>query len=141
MGDDDEIEIPEISLHAISGIPTSQKMRIPCVIKETRVVLLADTGSTHNFLSTKLAAQLGLEPNKHTAVEVMVANGERLSSKGKCSAVPVWLEGTLFTLEFFLIDLQGYDSILGLQWLKTLGLILWDFTVLSMSFMREGVGR
>jgi hypothetical protein len=92
----------------------------------------------HNFLNTKLAEKLGLVPDKHTAFEVMVANGERLLSKGKCSAVPVLLEGTCFILEFFLIDLQGYDSVLGAQWLKTLGPILWDFASLHMSFTWQG---
>jgi hypothetical protein len=89
VGDDNEIEIPEISLHAISGLPTPQTMRILGVIKEAQVALLADTGSTHNILSTELAEQLGLEPDKHTSFEVMVASGKRLCSKGKCSAVLV----------------------------------------------------
>ncbi len=134
-GDEDEFEIPEISLHAISGVPNPQTMRISGMIKEARVILLADTGSTHNFLNSKLAEKLGLVPDKHTAFEVMVANGERLSSKGKCSAVLVLLEGTLFILEFFLIDLQGYDSILGAQWLKTLSPILRNFASLHEFYL------
>jgi hypothetical protein len=81
---------------------------------------------------------LGLVPNKNKAFEVVVANGERLSSRGKCSAIPILLEGTLFILEFFLIDLQGYDSVLGAQWLKTLSPILWDFASLHMSFTWKG---
>lgn len=113
-------------------------MRISGTIRKARVILLADTGSTHNFLNTKLAEKLGLVPDKYTAFEVIVANGERLLSKGKCSAVPVFLEGTCFILEFFLIDLQEYDSVLGAQWLKTLGPILWDFASLLMSFKWQG---
>jgi hypothetical protein len=69
----EEIEIPKISLHAISRVPTPQTMRISGIIKEAQVVLLADTGSNHNFLSTELAKQLGLEPDRYTAFEVMVA--------------------------------------------------------------------
>jgi hypothetical protein len=136
--EDDELEIPEISLHAISGVQTPQTMRIAGTIRKARVILLADTGSTHNFLNTELVERLGLEPDKQTAFEVLVANGERLSSKGKCFAVPVRLGGTLFTLEFFLIDLRGYDSVLGAQWLKMLGPILWDFSSLCMSFRWQG---
>jgi hypothetical protein len=137
-GEENKFKIPEISLHAISGVPTPQTMRIPGTIKEARVILLADTGSTHNFLNIKLAEKLGLVPNKHTTFEVMVANGERLSSRGKCSAVPVLLEGTLFILEFFPIDLQGYDLVLGAQWLKTLSPILWNFASLHTSFIWQG---
>jgi len=113
-------------------------MRIAGNIRKARVILLADTRSTHNFLNIELAERLGLEPDKQTAFKVLVANRERLSSKGKCSAVPVWLGGTLFTLEFFLIDLRGYDSLLGAQWLKMLGPILWDFSSLCMSFRWQG---
>jgi hypothetical protein len=132
--EDDEHEIPKISLHAISRVQNPHTMRIAGTIRKTRVILLVDTGNTHNFLNTELAERLGLEPDKQMAFEVLVANGERLPSKGKCSAVPVWLGGTLFTLEFFLVDLQGYDSVLGAQWLKMLGPILWDFSSLRMRF-------
>jgi hypothetical protein len=138
LWEEDEPEIPEISLYAILGVQLPQTMRIAGTIKRARVVMLADTESTHNFLSTHLAEQLGLEPDKHTAFDVLVANGGRLSSKGKCSVVQVWLQGTLFTLEFFLIDLRGYDSVLGAQWLRTLGPILWDFSKLCMSFTWQG---
>jgi hypothetical protein len=113
-------------------------MRIAGTIRKAWVILLADTRSTHNFLNIELAERLGLEPDKQTAFKVLVANRERLSNKGKCSAVPVWLGGTLFTLEFFLIDLRGYDSVLGAQWLKMLGPILWDFSSLCMSFRWQG---
>jgi hypothetical protein len=41
-------------------------------------------------------------------------------------------------LSFFLIDLQGYDSVLGAQWLKTLGPIVRDFASLHMSFTWQG---
>jgi hypothetical protein len=137
-GEENDFEIPKISLHAISGVPNPQTMRISGMIKEARVILLADIGSTYNFLNTKLAEKLGLVFDKHTTFEVLVANGERLSSKGKCSVVPVLLEGTLFILEFFLIDLQGYDAVLRAQWLKTLGPILWNFASLHMSYIWQG---
>jgi hypothetical protein len=40
----------EISIHAISGIPTPNTMRIIGTIQQQRVVILVDLGSTHNFL-------------------------------------------------------------------------------------------
>jgi hypothetical protein len=115
--EEEEFEILEIFLHAISKVPTPQMMSISRTIQGARVILLADSGSTHNFLNTQLAERLGLAPDKNTAFEVVVANGERLSSRGKCSAVPV---------------------LLGAQWLKSLGPILWDFASLHMSFTWQG---
>lgn len=134
----EEEDVPEISLHAIAGIPKPQTMRIKGVIQKNRIIMLVDSGSTHNFLSVDVASQLGLHPDKNTSFEVLVANGEKLISQGKCSNVQVWLNGTLFLLEFYLLSLGGYDSVLGAQWLRTLGPILWDFSKLMMSFQWMG---
>jgi predicted aspartyl protease len=56
-------------------------MRISGTIKKARLILLADTGSTHNFLNIKLAEKLGLVPDKHTAFEVMVARGKAVQQR------------------------------------------------------------
>jgi hypothetical protein len=61
--EEEEFEIPEISLQAISGVPTPKTMRISGTIQGARVILLADSGSTHNFLNTQLAERLGLVPD------------------------------------------------------------------------------
>jgi hypothetical protein len=52
---------------------------------------------------------------------------------GTCSA-----RRYLIHVKIFLIDLQGYDAVLGAQWLKTLGPILWNFASLHMSFTWQG---
>jgi hypothetical protein len=102
--------------------------------------MLVDSRSMHNFLSADLASRLGIQPDQNTSFEVLVANGEKLVSHGKCVGIHVWLNGTLFVLEFYLFPLGGYDSVLGAQWLRTLGPILWDFSKLLMSFFngRDG---
>ena len=42
------------------------------------------------------------------------------------------------SIDFFRLPLRGCDLMLGVQWLKTLGLITWDFNTLSMKFRLEG---
>ena len=114
-------------------------MRIKGVIQKTRVMGLVDTGSTLNLLSIELAARLGIKPNKNTTFKLVVANGEKLATKGKCQNVHVYLGGTLFVLEFYLVDSShDYDLFLGAQWLRTLGPILWDFSQLRMTFQWQG---
>jgi hypothetical protein len=34
--------------------------------------------------------------------------------------------------------LEGFDIVLGVQWLHWHGLIMWDIAALSMAFIREG---
>ena len=60
----------------------------------------------------------------------MVAFGEKLSSLGKCSQVQLRLQKVPFMVDFFILPLEGYDVVLGTQWLRTLGPIEWDFETL-----------
>ena len=46
--------------------------------------------------------------------------------------------GEAFTVDCFALDLGGYDMILGVQWLGTLGPILLDFHRQTLYFWREG---
>jgi hypothetical protein len=48
------------------------------------------------------------------------------------------IQGKTFWVDCYTLPLEGFDVILNVQWLKSLGLIVWDFTALSMAFIREG---
>lgn len=44
------------------------------------------------------------------------------------------MQGNQFTTNFFLLPLGGCDVVVGMQWLQTLGPVLWNFKKLTMSF-------
>jgi len=52
---EEEEEVPEISIHAISRVQAPQTMKVKGSINEIQITMLVDTGSTHNFLSIELA--------------------------------------------------------------------------------------
>ncbi|KAK0578199.1 hypothetical protein LWI29_006640 [Acer saccharum] len=99
-GDNDvEMEIeeeadsdPKISLHAMAGGHTSETMRLFGGIMGQSVMILVDSGSTHNFISSQAARQLQLQPNNKGGMRVLVASGERLESPGQCLNVPIKLQ-------------------------------------------------
>ncbi|KAH7543989.1 hypothetical protein JRO89_XS15G0078500 [Xanthoceras sorbifolium] len=68
------------------------------------------------------------------APKTMKILGEKLVSPGKCSSVPFKLQKVTFMADFFILPLEGYDVVLGTQWLRTLGPIQWDFEKLQMAF-------
>ena len=46
---------PTISCNALAGITTPQTLKIEGYIKKKKVIVLIDSGSTHNFIHSKIA--------------------------------------------------------------------------------------
>ncbi|KAK1664958.1 hypothetical protein QYE76_053117 [Lolium multiflorum] len=130
-----------VSLHAMAGIKTAKTMLLPVTINGERLTALVDTGSTHNFLSNTAMRRLALQPAGSEKYSVTVANGDRLTCQGVARQVPVLVGDEPFSIDCVGIDLGCYDFILGLDFLSTLGPILWDLDVLSLIFWREGGRR
>uniref|UniRef100_A0ACD6A1B0 Uncharacterized protein n=1 Tax=Avena sativa TaxID=4498 RepID=A0ACD6A1B0_AVESA len=130
-----------VSLHALAGIKTAKTMLLPVTINGERLTALVDTGSTHNFLSRDAMRRLALQPAGAEKFSVAVANGDRLTCHGMARQVPVLIGDEPFSINCVGIDLGCYDFILGVDFLSTLGPILWDLDVLSLIFWRAGGRR
>jgi hypothetical protein len=76
--------IPKISLHAITGAPVLQTMRIKGEIQHHKLILLVDFSSTYNFINELWAERMGITPTSLVTFEVVVANGEKIAIKGIC---------------------------------------------------------
>ncbi|GMY23925.1 hypothetical protein FCV25MIE_19166 [Fagus crenata] len=115
----EEIETPCISLHAMRGRDGPETMRVVGLIQAVPTTILLDSGSSHNFVSESLARKVQLHPVKGPRIRVMVASGEKLASKGKCVGVAVKLGKFQSQVDFFILPLEGYEAVLGTQWLRT----------------------
>ena len=135
---EEENETVGISLHAIAGTQAPQTMWVRGYMGKKMITILVDLGSTHNFLSERVARRLRLQPKNDGRLQVTVASGVRLINLGKCLGVRVVLQGITITVDFYILPLEGYDAVLGAQWLMTLGPILWDFSKMQMKFSMEG---
>lgn len=72
-----EIKDPKITLYALTGWAAPQTMRVMAKIGPYEIVILIDSRSTYNFISTRLANLFQL-PIMPTAIFLVpVANGER----------------------------------------------------------------
>lgn len=131
---EEEEATPKISLHASSGTHVPQTMRVKGIMGQLVVTVLEVPGSTHNFLSQDVAKQLGLLPSNECHFEVAVANGEKLTSSGRCKDVCITLQGVPIAIDLYLLPLEGHDAVLAAQWPRTLGSIIWDFSKLQMRF-------
>jgi len=99
---------------------------------------LLDTGSTHNFVSGETMRRLGLVPAGGERLRITVANGDRMPCEGIASNVPIRIYDEDFAITCVGLNLGGFDFIMGFDFIRTLGTILWDCEALTLSFWRDG---
>ena len=129
-----EGERPIISLHALVGTDGYQTMRLQGRIKNHKVIILVDTGSTHNFVDSAVIRRGCWSLQSIPHISVTVANGEKLQVQEMCAGLTVEIQGETIAADFLVLPLRGCDMVLGVQWLITVGPILWDFMLLTMQF-------
>jgi len=125
---------PLISLHVITGIRSADTMQIRVAIGPHVLTALLDSGSTHNFVSEVAAHKVGLRFDDSSGARVTVANGDRVACRGVALNVAIRVDDDHFQVDCYAIPLDCYDLVLGVQFLRTLGPILWDFDDLCLAF-------
>ena len=75
---------PTISCNALAGITTPQTIKIEGQIKKKKVIVLIDSGSTHNFIDCRVAKELNCFLYPAPEGQVMIANGGTINFSGRC---------------------------------------------------------
>lgn len=104
----------------------------------SKVTILIDGGSTHNFIHARMAKFLGLPTAKAQALKVMVGDGAVLACEEICPNVAVEIQGQIFDVDLHVLPIGGADVVLGIQWLKQLGPIITNYDSLTMQFFHKG---
>jgi len=125
---------PLIALHAITGIRSADTMQIRVAIGPHVLTALLDSGSTHNFVSEVAAHRVALRFDDSSGARVTVANGDRAACHGVVRDVAIHVDDHHFQVDCYVIPLDCYDLVLGVQFLRTLGPIMWDFNDLCLAF-------
>ncbi|XP_058726191.1 uncharacterized protein LOC131597514 [Vicia villosa] len=124
----------QLSPQAVSGQFSPKTLKFNGLINGLSVTVLIDTGSTHNILQPRIAQHLKLPTKPIPNFSVMVGNGSKLLCSGLCPAVPITLQNTVFSIPFHLLPIEGADVVLGMEWLRTLGPLITDFSIPKISF-------
>ncbi|XP_075088549.1 uncharacterized protein LOC142170516 [Nicotiana tabacum] len=107
---------------------------LPHGVKGKVVQVLIDTGSTHNFLDLNTAKKLGCVLTAIGPFDVSVANGKKVKSNNICKKLMWKMQGVSFDSDMLVLPIGGCSMVLGIQWLITLGDIMWNFKKLRMEF-------
>ncbi|KAF3771544.1 Transposon Ty3-I Gag-Pol polyprotein [Nymphaea thermarum] len=124
----------EISLHALASDEVPHLMRVEGRLRGRPVSVLIDMHSTHNFFCKKSARALGCHMEAQTAFDVVVGDGSTLRCRGKCQLEKLEIQGFHFSVQLYILVMAGADLMLGIQWLRELGDVVWDFVGMKMQF-------
>ena len=121
--EEDEIEavMAEVSINSVVGLSSSRTLKLKGELEGTEVTVLIDSGASHNFISEKLAAQLGLIAKNTTRYGVMVAGGVKVQGRRVITGAEPKLQECTVHTSFLPLELGIADVILKVQWLDTLG--------------------
>jgi len=131
----EDLSPTQISLHALSGHIALETLQVVGLISNQGVRILIDGGNTHNFLQHRLVLALGLHTKYTNPLCVTVENGDALECHQLCNDLIVQILGHSFPVDFHVLSLCSADVVLGVQWLKSLGLIVTNYNTLTMKFI------
>lgn len=124
----------QLSTQAATGQFSSQTLKFKGLINGFPISVLVDTGSTHNIMQPRIAHHLNLNFTPITQFSVMVGDGSHLHCEGICNNVKLVLHNKPFNLPFYLLPIEGANSVLGMAWLRTLGPIQAYFSIPFITF-------
>jgi hypothetical protein len=131
----DPLEVePVISLNALTGFSAPQTLKLIGYIKNQKVIILIDSGSTHNFIHRCIAQETHCYIHAVNNFQIIIANGGSMKCGERCENVRLQIGQYNMKSHMFAIDMGGCDIVLGAKWLRTLGPILMDFKELTMQF-------
>ncbi|KAF3680331.1 hypothetical protein FXO37_03370 [Capsicum annuum] len=130
--------LPHVSVHAMNGVRDFRTMRVTVFVKEKVVHVLIDTRSTHNFLDLNTARRLGCMLTTISPFVVSVVDRKKIQSNYVCRKLAWKMQGITFDSDMLVLPIGGCNVVLGIQWLISLGDIMWNFKKLKMEFNIKG---
>lgn len=89
-------------------------MRFEASVSSTKVIVLVDTSSTHNFRDPKLVSKLSLPIEHLEQLRVIVADGRSMLTKRTCRDVQLESQGFKIWTYFLLLPVKCCDLVLGI---------------------------
>ncbi|GAU48361.1 hypothetical protein TSUD_282420 [Trifolium subterraneum] len=111
-----------------------QSIQLKGAIGGVPVAILVDSGATHNFIDKRLVQKMNWAVDDSTSMCIKLGDGSRAHSIGVCPDLKIDVDGVQLAIQAHLFELGGVDIVLGVDWLRTLGDIIMNWTKHTMSF-------
>jgi hypothetical protein len=108
-----------ISLHALSGISVPQTLKVKGYIKHRLLVVLIDSGSTHNFIHHSLGDEIHCFVCPISNFQILIVNGGTMKCGGCYENVKLKMGNYHLKTHMFSISMGDCDIVLGVEWIHT----------------------
>ncbi|XP_062108212.1 uncharacterized protein LOC133819070 [Humulus lupulus] len=133
-----EETLATLSLNSLVGISSAHTMKLAGHIGQQPVMVLIDSGATHNFISMDVVSATGIPITATTCYGVLLGTGGKVRTEGICAQVELDLGALRVVTDFLPLELGGADVILGIKWLETLGNMQVNWRTMIMKFEMAG---
>ncbi|RZR89909.1 hypothetical protein BHM03_00017727 [Ensete ventricosum] len=114
---EEEPQPTDFTVQALASYSNPQIMKVGGLLEQQPIIVLIDTGSTNNFLNSKVAARMALHIEGCSKFDVKVANDQILKCDQRCPKVKLLLQDQEIIADFFLLPIDDYEAVLGIEWL------------------------
>ena len=128
----------EILVHVLRGLMNSKILKVEGKIGEGKLMIFINSVSTHCFLDEGTTKKLKCPLIDTQPLTVIVANGNKVMSRSACAGFCWEMQGEEFEADLRLLKLGGCDVVLGVDWMKHVSLICFDFNKTEVTFEKEG---
>jgi hypothetical protein len=97
---------PIISLNALIGFSAPQTLKLISYLKHRKVIILVDSGSTHNFIHRRIAQETHCYIHAINNFQIMIANGGSMKCGRHCENVRLQIGDYHLKSHMFSIDKQ-----------------------------------
>nr|XP_027123207.1 uncharacterized protein LOC113739959 [Coffea arabica] len=129
----------EVSLHALSEALKRKTITLSGILDGEEVLILVDTGSSDSYISSELV--IGMDIGYQWVDQpfsVIMGNGSCVTSNAICNGVQWRINQHNFRYNLKVMELGGWDIILGVDWMTHFSPITFDFQQLRISLHHEG---
>lgn len=131
-------ELAEVSLNALSGAIKRKSILLMGNMGGLPVKILVDTGSSDSFIHHRLVNLLHLPYQSISPFIVTLADGTDITSGAVCPKVAWLIQDYQFQFDLKVMELGGWDIILGVDWMYQFNPITFDFHTRSIALSSKG---
>lgn len=102
-------DLVEVSLNSMVGLTASKTMKLEGMIGSQEVMVLIDTGATHNFISMDLVNKLAIPRVATNGNGVLMGTGLSVQGDGVCKGVVLSLQKVEIVEDFLPLELGSSD--------------------------------